>query len=322
MTISVACWLSRRSSLIAAQQHGRRGARAAQRAQFADALQRFGTRAATAFACLMRSDRSKRGLLAQLGELRGVAAGVRHRLRDAVFEAHRHHPAGAGCGRGEQRATVRALDDRGVVRVVEIGGEAGAVRRFRKGDRRADANQRGMLVRQPAGAEVPPAHGRKHAVEARPFQMQQIATCETRRRGEKAHLRILRAHGCAKLAPEVRPVRGAANRSESRSRRLRRARAIRASTIRAARPCCLRRRNSHRQRCPHDAHGAGRAALLPIRTDGTSPDARRTARHRRRPGRSPDRPAGSRRVDARRRRGCATPRGRACCASNTGCRRR
>ncbi len=165
---------------LSAQQDSRRCAGSAQRAQFACrgerlhvALQRVRVDDVLR---QVEARRVARGL-----EVGRVAARVRHRQRDAVFEAHRHEPAGADG---------------------QIGDETGAVRRLRKRDGRGDAREHRVFFGEPRGAEVPPAHRREHAVEARAFQIDEFVTREPRRRRQKPHVRMLCAQRVAEPLPQ------------------------------------------------------------------------------------------------------------------------
>jgi len=141
--------------------------------------------------------------LARECELRRVASCLRHRFAHAVFETHRHHPAGADSGRGEERTPISPLDAARIVRIAQLGGEPRAVRRFGECDRPADAGERGVLLDHPACAIVPPAHRREPTVDACAFESGKIAAGEAGRSGEKAHVGMSRTHGVVQLPPDL-----------------------------------------------------------------------------------------------------------------------
>ncbi len=140
----------------AAQQRGCRRAGRAQLHDFA-ACRRDGRGAAPCVRIGERARQIETGVLECGAVARGIRVARHQRDRHAALEAHRHEPAGAD-GRGRpQRAAIRAGD--GVVRRVgPVVGQARAVGRIGKRDRRADAPQQPVLVREPRRAQVPPAH--------------------------------------------------------------------------------------------------------------------------------------------------------------------
>lgn len=148
----------------AAQQRRCARARRAQLRDFA-ALGRDRCRAAP---CIRVGDRAGQ-VEARVVQRGAIACGVRvarhQRQRDAALEAHRHEPAGADRGGGPQRAVVRA-GDRLVRRGVPVVGEARAVDRIGKRDRRADAPQQPVFVDEPRRVQIPPAYRREHRIEA------------------------------------------------------------------------------------------------------------------------------------------------------------